>query len=56
MNGLTLDNVFATNLIGVGDEIDFDDEDDDPNTDRFALVSWASLDLSWPGELHNSLM
>ena len=55
VKGLTLDNVFATNLIGVGDDIDFDDVDNDPNTDRFALVSWASLNPSWPGELPTQL-
>jgi len=29
--------------------IDTDDSDNDPSTDRFVLVAWASLNNDWPG-------
>ena len=34
-----------------GGLLDSEDYDDDPDTDRYVLISWADLDGNWPGQL-----
>jgi len=57
VNGVSLDSLFSTGLLGVGDpEADVNDLDGDPNTDYYILASWASFSgPTWPGVLPTAL-
>ena len=53
VNAVTLENVFATGLIGINDpQVDEFDFDGDSDTDQYIVVSWASFSGPvWPGEV-----
>ena len=49
ISDLQLSNLLQDGLLLSSDEADSADFDNDPSTDRYLLVTWADIDLDWPG-------